>query len=175
MADARALLRAHRSENRIQHPQAAYSDAGKLLCKLCHEHIRSESLWDTHTKSSNHQTKLRALQQQQAQAESTNASSGKRKLDDVNNDDEDMQDATTAAESSDATAQIAKRSKTSQENNGTQRTREKTISPPLPTRRTSNTPIQGVEIAIPSRPATPLARSDSATSTPNIAISSSRS
>ncbi|KAJ1328071.1 zinc finger protein 830 [Microdochium nivale] len=195
MADARALLRAHRSENRIKHPHAAYSDAGKLLCKLCHESIRSESLWDAHARSTSHQAKLQAQQQQQADS---NPPKGKRKLDHVDNDDgdEDMQDA--AVDDNTTTAQAAKRSKTDggQEestHSGAQRalplqsthgaagltimtTREKTKSPPIPTRRASNnTPIQGVEIAIPSRPATPLARSDSATSTPNMAISSSRS
>ncbi|KAH7027995.1 uncharacterized protein B0I36DRAFT_328409 [Microdochium trichocladiopsis] len=192
MADARALLRAHRSENRIKHPQAAYSDAGKLLCKLCHEHIRSESLWDAHTRSANHQTNLKVLQQQQQQQQQAALSndsnpSAKRKLDDVE-DDDDMDDA---ADSDEAAASLrAKRSKTGQDGNGstarppptlntnnasaaTGATREKTISPPILGRRASNTPVQGVEIAIPSRPATPLARSDSATSTPNITIAAS--
>jgi len=187
MADARALLRAHRSENRIKHPHAAYSDAGKLLCKLCHEHIRSEPLWDTHTRSTSHMARLKAIQRQASPTDSNISS--KRKLDDV--DDEDMDDAADNEET--AAAVRAKRNKTGEESaNGTTKTltpintagagtpttgaaRDKTTSPPLLGRRASNTPIQGVEIAIPSRPATPLARSDSATSTPNIIIANSRS
>lgn len=186
MADARALLRAHRSENRIKHPQAAYSDAGKLLCKLCHEHIRSEPQWDAHTRSTSHIARLKAIQRQASPTDSNISS--KRKLDDV--EDQDMDDAADGEETS--TVIRAKRSKTEEDTNGTTKTlppintagagtsttgatRDKTISPPLLGRRASNTPIQGVEIAIPSRPATPLARSDSATSTPNIIIANSRS
>lgn len=52
--------------------------------------------------------------------------------------------------------------------------KDKTQTPPGITRRISGTPIQGVEIAIPSRPATPLAGSNSAVSTPK-ATSRSRS
>ncbi|KAI1338906.1 hypothetical protein F5Y15DRAFT_385765 [Xylariaceae sp. FL0016] len=167
MSDARSLLRAHRQENRIKHPHAAYSDAGKLLCKLCHEAIKTESLWDSHMRGQHHKQKLQALQNAQSQNgtstdEGSNAT--KRKLGDV---DESMSDA-----EDDTDAVRKKRSRTeamaSARSNGSSES-EKTQTPPSLRRRTSGTPAQGVEIAIPSRPATPLAGSNSNNSTPKIA------
>ncbi|OTA56234.1 hypothetical protein K449DRAFT_163164 [Hypoxylon sp. EC38] len=64
MADARALLRAHRAENRIQHPHAAYSDAGRLICKICHEVVKTEALWESHINGPNHQGRIQVLQAQ---------------------------------------------------------------------------------------------------------------
>ncbi|KAI2633174.1 hypothetical protein GGS26DRAFT_590771 [Hypomontagnella submonticulosa] len=163
MADARALLRAHRAENRIKHPHAAYSDAGKLLCKLCHEPIKTEALWESHIRSPGHRKRLQA--EPETSLDKGNGA-GKRKHDDV---DENMSDADEDAED----AVRRKRSKpdmtlsslaTSSMNGG-----EKRQTPPELARRTSNTPVQGVEIAIPSRPATPAAGSNSATSTPKAA------
>ncbi|KAI0847293.1 hypothetical protein F5Y00DRAFT_120071 [Daldinia vernicosa] len=162
MADARALLRAHRAENRIKHPHAAYSDAGKLLCKLCHEPVKSEALWESHIRSPSHRKRAQALQSnlpEQPQAvSSTDGANGKRKHDDV---DEGMSDADGDAEE----AIRKKRSKPdlalSTSNGG-----EKRLSPSELSRRTSHPPVQGVEVAIPSRPATPAAGSNSATSTP---------
>ncbi|KAI0594746.1 hypothetical protein F4775DRAFT_596016 [Biscogniauxia sp. FL1348] len=173
MSDARALLRAHRAENRIKHPHAAYSDAGKLLCKLCHETVKSESLWEGHIRGPNHKKALQALQQQNstapiaaAETETTaDESSGvhnKRKHDDV---DESMSDA----DGEDTDLIRKKRSKTDvagSGNNNNNNNEEKRQTPPALGRRTSGTPVHGIEIAIPSRPATPLAGSNSATSTP---------
>ncbi|KAH9907167.1 hypothetical protein F4778DRAFT_525637 [Xylariomycetidae sp. FL2044] len=177
MADARALLRAHRAENRIKHPHAAYSDAGKLLCKLCHEAVKSESLWDGHIRGQNHRRKLQELQsRQQAQTDSTPTEDGgsgtnnKRKHDDA---DEAMSDVGEEPEE----ALRKKRNRTDMNSpapisttssaNG-EKDKDK-VSPPLLSRRTSGTPVQGVEIAIPSRPATPLAGSNNSnTSTPRI-------
>ncbi|KAI1420335.1 hypothetical protein F5Y12DRAFT_136107 [Xylaria sp. FL1777] len=183
MADARALLRAHRAENRIKHPHAAYSDAGKLLCKLCHDVVKTESLWDTHIRSQTHRQRLQTLQrQQQPTSHSIEESAHKRKRSE--DADEPMSDA---GEDDDDTVR-AKRSKTEGEvshtstPNGTgngaegsrEKDKEKTQTPPGLVRRTSGTPVQGVEIAIPSRPATPLAGSNSSVSTPK-AISITRS
>ncbi|KAI1656376.1 hypothetical protein F4813DRAFT_134144 [Daldinia decipiens] len=162
MADARALLRAHRAENRIKHPHAAYSDAGKLLCKLCHEPVKTEALWESHIRNSNHRKRAQALQsnlpEQPQTASSADGGNAKRKHDDV---DEGISDADDDAEE----AIRKKRSKPdlalSMSNGG-----EKRQSPPELSRRTSHPPVQGVEIAIPSRPATPAAGSNSATSTP---------
>ncbi|KAI0104554.1 hypothetical protein F4814DRAFT_431030 [Daldinia grandis] len=162
MADARALLRAHRAENRIKHPHAAYSDAGKLLCKICHEPVKTEGLWESHIRSPNHRKRAQALQsslsEQPQAASSTDGGNGKRKHDDV---DEDTSDADGDVEE----AIRKKRSKPdlalSTSNGG-----EKRQSPPELSRRTSHPPVQGIEIAIPSRPATPAAGSNSATSTP---------
>ncbi|KAI2780416.1 hypothetical protein F4815DRAFT_149566 [Daldinia loculata] len=162
MADARALLRAHRAENRIKHHHAAYSDAGKLLCKLCHEPVKTEALWESHVRSPNHRKRAQILQSnltEQPQAvSSTDGGNGKRKLDDV---DEGMSDA-------DGDAEEAIRKKRSKPDLAlsTSTGGEKRQSPPEVSRRTSHPPVQGVEIAIPSRPATPAASSSPATSTP---------
>ncbi|KAI1452780.1 hypothetical protein F4805DRAFT_405184 [Annulohypoxylon moriforme] len=170
MADARALLRAHRAENRIKHPHAAYSDAGKLLCKLCHEPVKAESLWENHIRGPNHRKRaqLQSSSQSQSQTASTTdrssnnnngastgagAGGGKRKLDEV---DESLSSASDSA-SEDAIRRKRSRASISS---------EKRQTPPTLGRRASNTPAQGVEIAIPSRPATPAAGSNSATSTP---------
>ncbi|KAI1486506.1 hypothetical protein F5X96DRAFT_654693 [Biscogniauxia mediterranea] len=173
MSDARALLRAHRAENRIKHPHAAYSDAGKLLCKLCHETVKSESLWEAHIRGPNHKKTLQALQQRNSTAPTAAAEAGKttadessgihskRKHDDV---DESMSDP----DGEDTDLIRKKRSKTGVAGNGStnNNNEDKRQTSPALGRRTSGTPVQGVEIAIPSRPATPLAGSNSATSTP---------
>ncbi|KAI1806255.1 hypothetical protein F4811DRAFT_155041 [Daldinia bambusicola] len=163
MADARALLRAHRAENRIKHPHAAYSDAGKLLCKLCHEPVKTEALWESHIRSPNHRKRAQALQndlssQPQGTSSTTDGANGKRKHDDI---DESMSDA-------DGDAEEAIRKKRSKPDLALSTSSgEKRQSPPDLSRRTSShTPVHGVEIAIPSRPATPAAGSNSATSTP---------
>ncbi|KAI1307155.1 hypothetical protein F5Y03DRAFT_127276 [Xylaria venustula] len=195
MADARALLRAHRAENRIKHPHAAYSDAGKLLCKLCHDVIKTESLWDTHIRSQNHRQRLQALQRQQQQQQQQQPSPPSQGTEESaqhkRKRSEDVDESMSDVSGEDDTAIPAKRSKTeaaavSQTStsstsvsngigNGIEGgSKEKTQTPPGLARRTSGTPVQGVEIAIPSRPATPLAGSNSAVSTPK-AISMARS
>ncbi|KAI2609661.1 uncharacterized protein GGS25DRAFT_485659 [Hypoxylon fragiforme] len=160
MADARALLRAHRAENRIKHPYAAYSDAGKLLCKLCHEPIKSDALWEGHIRGPSHTKRLQNHSQPQLVDRSDNDNGGKRKLD----------DSTSEADDDDAEDTIrTKRSRTDMaaSNHGSSENRQ---TPPELSRRTSNPPGHGVEIAIPSRPATPAAGgSNSATSTPKAA------
>lgn len=178
MSDARSLLRAHRAANRIEHPHAAYSDAGKLLCKLCHEAIKSESLWDGHLRSPAHRQKLTALQQQsQASTSSTSSSrpaaaptettenptntittttttiNHKRKHG-ADEDDIDMDEAEGAA-GEDAARKKKSRTDTPQRAGSTGAGERASNTPPSLTRRTSNAPEKGVEIAIPSRPATP--------------------
>ncbi|KAI0176569.1 hypothetical protein GGR52DRAFT_369403 [Hypoxylon sp. FL1284] len=166
MADARALLRAHRADNRIKHAHAAYSDAGKLLCKLCHEPVKSEALWEGHIRSPNHIKRSQSSQghlQSQPQpapsdtSKSASTSAGKRKHNQVN-------DAASDPEDDEGDAVQKKRSRTDivSPTHGS----ENRPTPPALGRRTSSTPVQGVEIAIPSRPATPAAGSNSATSTP---------
>ncbi|KAI0553272.1 hypothetical protein F4679DRAFT_532602 [Xylaria curta] len=166
MADARALLRAHRAENRIKHPHATYSDAGKLLCKLCQDVVKTESLWNTHIRSQSHRQRLQALQKQSspptqdAADESTNKRKRGEDADEVMSDDDEDPDTIRS-----------KRSRTDLTSNGTgegykEKDKEKTGTPPGLARRTSGTPVHGVEIAIPSRPATPLAGTNSTVSTP---------
>ncbi|KAI0477204.1 hypothetical protein GGR56DRAFT_636244 [Xylariaceae sp. FL0804] len=164
MADARALLRAHRAENRIKHPYAAYSDAGKLLCKLCHEPVKTEALWDGHVRSATHRQRLQAIQNaalvppEEANGAGGSSHSNKRKLDDVDESMADADDDTAAAE--------AARGKRSRTDALASPDKDRTQTPPALGRRTSGTPVQGVEMAIPSRPATPLAGSGSSSSTP---------
>ncbi|RYP71186.1 hypothetical protein DL771_004986 [Monosporascus sp. 5C6A] len=177
MADARALLRAHRVDNRIKHPHAAYSDAGKLLCKLCHEAVKSEALWDGHIRGANHRRNLQNMTQTpQSQApappghdssiSNNNSGSTKRKHNEsISDPDEDPDSDSTRKKRSRA--------------DGTEREKTQTrTTPPLLSRRASGTPVQGVEIAIPSRPATPHASggsSGSSNSTPTMNLSSGRS
>ncbi|KAK1980640.1 hypothetical protein LZ30DRAFT_119955 [Colletotrichum cereale] len=156
MADVRSLLRQQRAARRIEHPHAAYSDAGKLLCTLCHEAIKSESLWDGHVRGSGHATNLKAAQQASANtnglAPADSAPSNKRKHD----SDEDMEEEDTAD------AVRKKRSKTNMSTparlslgDSDRDPKDVTLTPPSLNRRTSTTPVQGVEIQIPSRPHTP--------------------
>lgn len=155
MSDARSLLRAHRAANRIEHPHAAYSDAGKLLCKLCREVVRSDAIWETHLSSSNHR-------QREAEAVAIPAPSiepaGKRKHDDVEEMDATLGDGLE-------NPLPKKRNMTASATNSD---KEKSGTPPGLNRRTSTTPAQGFEISIPSRPATPQIGEGSQTSTPNI-------
>ncbi|KAI1760032.1 hypothetical protein GGR53DRAFT_104773 [Hypoxylon sp. FL1150] len=153
MADARALLRAHRADNRIKHPHAAYSDAGSLLCKLCHESVKSEALWERHIRDLNHAKRLQTLQDApHSQPQPTPAdgkiintctSTAKRKHGDVDT-------VTSDAEGEGGDAIRKKRSKND------------VISPSYAGQKTQTPPALGRrEIAIPSRPATPAAGSNS--------------
>ncbi|OLN87111.1 Zinc finger protein 830 [Colletotrichum chlorophyti] len=168
MADVRSLLRQQRAARRIEHPNAAYSDAGKLLCTLCHEAIKSESLWESHIRGTGHTTKLKTTQKSSVVANGSAAveaaPSNKRKHD----SDEDMEDEDTAD---------AVRKKRSKANMSTparlsagesdRDLKDVTLTPQGMNRRTSTTPVQGVEMQIPSRPATPAYRDGtSSNSTP---------
>ncbi|KAH8649172.1 hypothetical protein BX600DRAFT_517558 [Xylariales sp. PMI_506] len=168
MADARSLLRAHRAANRIEHPQALYSDAGKLLCRICRETIKSETLWDAHIRGSAHRQRVASSQAALVAAAGTVVEpSNKRKLDDVEamdvvEDDDDaalLRSKKTKTETSPATPTPAP---------AASMLGDKGTTPPGLVRRPSSTPAQGVEISIPSRPATPLVGEGSATSTPNL-------
>ncbi|KAH6618273.1 hypothetical protein B0J18DRAFT_371407 [Chaetomium sp. MPI-SDFR-AT-0129] len=167
MADVRALLRQQRAARRIEHPHASYSDSGKLACIVCKESIKTESLWDGHLRSAGHRQRLQTLHQNTAKngsngyagfvgqgPEVTGASSNKRKLADSDEDMPDLEDDTAPR----------KRPKpdaiTPDEDMGTPPKKDDTkpvnkpITPPL-NRRTSGTPTAGVEMQMPSRPATP--------------------
>lgn len=77
MSDIRSLLRNERASRRITHPQATYTDSGKLLCNVCALQIKTESQWDSHLRTPQHIARL------QAQAQ---ASSKKRKARDEDED-----------------------------------------------------------------------------------------
>ncbi|KAH8172348.1 transcription factor Zn, C2H2 [Sarocladium implicatum] len=188
MADVRSLLRQQREARRINHPNAAYSDAGKLLCTLCREQVRTEALWDNHLQTPSHRQNAQrsraaataAIQkstndtngtatgpapvdgENASSADSGMASRPKRKLSEDEDGDEPMDDAARSKRSRAETAPDA------DDKNGSRRPRStsETLSPPSLTRRTSTTPSQGVELQIPSRPATPSHKDGSSASTP---------
>lgn len=232
MADARSLLRAQRAARRIEHPHAQYTDSGKLTCTVCREAIKSEGLWETHTRSASHRQKFLAHQkakarpQQQHPPPPTNGVAPKPKpsTDTLSDEallaqiiggsgagqkrkhgegtDVEMADAAPAGErdgeeeeeeggdavrkkrsrqdigSPTATASIESAGMFSPLNHTPSSTTArngspmKTDSPPVGTpppglvRRSSGTPSHGVELQIPSRPATPSASAASSTSTP---------
>ncbi|KAI0836285.1 hypothetical protein F5Y06DRAFT_273839 [Hypoxylon sp. FL0890] len=161
----RALLRAQQAQqaqNREQHQHAFYLDGGKLLCKVCHEQVPTEDQWDAHTQTATHVQRLETLQSQPGSGferpvppkrKRTEAVAKKPvKTENLSSTDDDGSDYDYADEPP------LKRHMTR---------RDAQQSPPATLdRRASNTPVQGVEIAIPSRPATPAAGSNSATSTP---------
>lgn len=61
MSDIRSLLRNERDSRRLTHPHASYTASGKLLCSLCSVPIKTESLWDSHTRSQQHVARVKAL------------------------------------------------------------------------------------------------------------------
>ncbi|PHH68783.1 hypothetical protein CDD82_272 [Ophiocordyceps australis] len=206
MADVRALLRQQRAARRIQHPLASYTDAGKLLCTLCREYVRTESLWDKHIRSSSHeqrsssheqreprlqkgldeggmalQSRSQGQDQEQDGGQAGHTGRLKRKLDDQEADDGEMLDSDMRKRSKSGflehrlhikTKETASGASSSADDapaagkeraDGPARTREGAPTPPSLLRRASNTPSQGVELQIPSRPATPSRASSSAT------------
>ncbi|KAJ4393471.1 hypothetical protein N0V93_002683 [Gnomoniopsis smithogilvyi] len=220
MSDARSLLRQQRAARRIQHPHVQYSAPGKLSCTICQEPIKSEALWDSHTRSAAHRQRLLASAKGprasgDADSAATNGSSTgvhgeqksksstdtlsdeallaqiiggtglKRKHDedeDVEMDDAAEEDdtaptkrskpdlgsptANTSLSSPSTTAANGSTAKPdSQPDKDTERSKRTPTgaTPPGLVRRISGTPSHGVELQIPSRPATPSA---SATSTP---------
>lgn len=59
MADVRSLLRNERTARRISHPHATYSTTGALVCLLCHIQLKSDSLWNSHLRSTIHLQRIR--------------------------------------------------------------------------------------------------------------------
>ncbi|KAK0386782.1 hypothetical protein NLU13_6618 [Sarocladium strictum] len=196
MSDVRALLRQQREARRIDHPQAAYSDAGKLLCTLCRDQVKTEALWDSHLQSASHrQNAQRARSAAEslgngierkdhaettaessnsdeadapAAAESTMASHPKRKHSRDEDGDDIMDEAVRRKRSR---PDISEASARSDSETRPHRSNSETLTPPSLARRPSTTPSQGVELQIPSRPATPSYRDGSSTSTPGAAAS----
>lgn len=170
MSDVRSLLRQQRASRRIEHPFVAYSDAGKLLCTLCREHIKTESLWDSHVRSDAH--KGRVIK---AQSLNGNGQDEKRQTAPKRKHDEDDESPDTNGDVEMEDAARRKRSKPEtttslqvQESKVDDEPRDQALTPPRLTRRTSTalTPSQGVEMQIPSRPATPAQRDGSSASIP---------
>lgn len=224
MADVRALLRQQRQARRIDHPHAAYSDAGRLLCTLCREQIRAEGQWESHLRGAAHQRRAAAAAatvseapemppsekvQEEAAAAGPDGPEGpapepegdqddeiakpqpadqvssrppqthKRKIDD--DDAADAMDVDEAMRRKRSRADISidvsaandrrdsgteKEKDTDSASNPVPPRRESNRTPPTLARRMSSTPRDGVEMQIPSRPATPAHRDSSSSSTP---------
>lgn len=186
-SDVRSLLRQQRAARRINHPHAAYSDAGKLLCSLCREQLKAESLWDTHLLSQSHKGHLQQQQQQQQREissvesslpldEISNGRVAKRKLDSADTlEDVEMRDAARRKRSKSDLMTLAGLPLNGGDGKseiftpdqipsaGSSNSKENTRTPPGLT-RTLSTPSQGVELQIPSRPATPAYREGASTS-----------
>ena len=86
MSDLRALMKAQKSSNRIQHPYARYNNAGALSCSLCSLPLKSEVLWPSHLTSKTHRNNLkREKEEQDKAAAATQATSAnlKRPVDEI--------------------------------------------------------------------------------------------
>ncbi|KAL2177516.1 uncharacterized protein P884DRAFT_259745 [Thermothelomyces heterothallicus CBS 202.75] len=182
MADVRALLRQQRAARRIEHPHASYSDTGKLICTVCNDHIKTESLWDGHLRSAGHRQRLQTLHQASAKKTSNGyagfvgqgseiqgsaAPASKRKLadsdDDMVGEDEASRRKRTRPGSPPGSKPLHEaETPAKKDNNGKA---DKPRTPPLH-RRTSGAPSAGVEMQIPSRPATPSASGTPLATTP---------
>ncbi|OAA51519.1 Coiled-coil domain-containing protein 16 [Metarhizium rileyi] len=183
MTDVRSLLRQQKASRRIDHPYAAYSGAGKLLCTLCREQLKAESQWDSHLLSQGHKRRMPQKNQTNSAVESAldAAPLHKRKLSPADERDEDMEDtvrskrskpgiapltgiafngtpAAVAAAQDNATKQGSTNTPDQIHSAGSNNSKESTKTPPSLIRRLSTTPSQGVELQIPSRPATPAHR-----------------
>lgn len=184
MADVRALLRQQRAARRIDHPHAAYSDTGRLTCTVCNEPVKTESLWDTHLRSAGHRQRLQSSHQASARSRPNGragfveqgsvrkgdaAPSSKRKLADADEETGEVAEE-EAARRKRTRAEGALPEQSEQQPAGDPAARKddgsrsgKPLTPPLG-RRTPGTPTVGVEMQIPSRPATPGAARDSGSS-----------
>jgi zinc finger protein 830 len=184
MADVRALLRQQRAARRVEHPHASYSDSGKLVCTVCSEHVKTESLWDGHLRGAGHRQRLQRLHQELAKkgangyAGFVDESAGgndpvpashKRKL---SGSDEDMVDQEDEARRKrtrpDPSAEPSQQETSTPAKKNDSQKPGKPVTPPLG-RRTSGTPTAGIEMQIPSRPATPSAGGTPMATTPKAA------
>ncbi|AEO63884.1 c9b8b45e-e1d7-4d97-a532-76d9bc36171c [Thermothielavioides terrestris] len=181
MADVRSLLRQQRAARRIEHPHASYSDAGKLTCNVCHELVKTEALWDNHLRSAGHRQRLQSLHQastkngtkgyagfvdQEPDRNGQPGQSNKRKLGDSEEDEPAGRDDGVGPRKR-TKADIAPQDQTPVKKDDGTRT-GKPETPPL-ARRTSGTPTIGVELDIPSRPATPSSAGTPMSATPKAA------
>lgn len=68
--DVHSLLRNERAASRLTHPYATYSSTGKPICLVCQLQLKSESIWDSHLRSSQHLTRLQKYEKEQAEDDS---------------------------------------------------------------------------------------------------------
>ncbi|KAL1888755.1 hypothetical protein Cpir12675_006052 [Ceratocystis pirilliformis] len=157
MTDVRSLLRQQQAARRITHKLAIYTDSGKLACLLCDELVKTESLWDTHIRSKGHRLRV---QTQTMEAERPESRGQKRSAPILtptqNSPDAEMEEPASKKrnlsvpldgdEGKDARVYAS----TSQIN----ASKDPRLGSSVP-RRLSGAPSAGMEIQIPSRPATP--------------------
>ncbi|RCI16920.1 hypothetical protein L249_3054 [Ophiocordyceps polyrhachis-furcata BCC 54312] len=176
MADVRSLLRQQRTARRVQHPYAAYTDGGKLLCTLCRLQVKAESLWEKHLLSQGHRESLPRREDDSTTTTTTTTTMAtttlaqKRPLDEADDGDQGQEsrvDEDTLRRKR-SRLEAASPVESSVKNGGGSSEHVSLASPSL-IRRTSTTPSQGVELQIPSRPATPSHRDTPSSSASGIA------
>ncbi|KAL5087030.1 hypothetical protein Trisim1_008413 [Trichoderma cf. simile WF8] len=163
MADVRALLRQQRAARRINHPYALYSDAGKLLCTLCRDHIRAESHWDAHLQSDKHKKRLSALNQSiidDANAEVEDEDQEEDENNEAGGEEEDAEDHDALAAQKRKIDQLGPEEKDTdlddEDEARRKRSRPATASEDDPNRNKKPLmPTQGVQVQIASRSSTP--------------------
>ncbi|KAK4071956.1 hypothetical protein Trihar35433_4020 [Trichoderma harzianum] len=176
MADVRALLRQQRAARRINHPHALYSDAGKLLCTLCRDHIRAESHWDAHLQSDKHKKRLSALNQSiidDANAEVEDEDPEDDENNEAGGEEEDVEDHDPLAAQKRKLDQLGPEEKDTdmddEDEARRKRSRPATASEDDPNRNKKPLmPTQGVQVQIASRSSTP---SQSQPAVPKLATS----
>ncbi|KAK4064763.1 uncharacterized protein Triagg1_8950 [Trichoderma aggressivum f. europaeum] len=167
MADVRALLRQQRAARRITHPYALYTDASRLLCTLCGDHVRAESHWDAHLLGDKHKQRLSALNESTIANANANANAD----DGDNAEDEDQQEDQREAGPEDVedhdvlAAQKRKLDQLGPAEKDTdlddedearrKRSRPATASEDDVNRKKPLTPTQGAQVQIASRSSTP--------------------
>lgn len=92
-------------EKRVEHPLAKYDSQGRLLCALCNLVIKTTALWPVHLTSNAHKenvARLKAVQQQRKRSAQTEpeidepfSKRAKFSAEQVEDEDDDMQDATS--------------------------------------------------------------------------------
>ncbi|KAF8526039.1 hypothetical protein BU17DRAFT_41529 [Hysterangium stoloniferum] len=93
MADVRALLKAKRTEQRISHPFAAYSQSGQLRCTICSTVVKHASAWNGHLGSKAHRLNAARAKEEEKKMDEEKRS-GKRK---ASHEDEEIADAEDGA------------------------------------------------------------------------------
>ena len=97
MADVRALLAAERQSRRVSHPHLSYTKSGMLVCNVCNLNVKSETLWEGHLRSANHRKNVSAQASRQASLDANTGKGVKRKIEDVDEVEEDRDETETDA------------------------------------------------------------------------------
>uniref|UniRef100_A0A3B1J294 Zinc finger protein 830 n=1 Tax=Astyanax mexicanus TaxID=7994 RepID=A0A3B1J294_ASTMX len=98
--------RAAERQRRVQSPFAKYTSAGRLMCTLCGEQVKSEAVWQAHVLGRGHKERVGRLKEGQGAGPVASSSSGKRK---VGEDDEEEEDGGMKKAGRDAVLKVEKR------------------------------------------------------------------